>query len=83
MVLIDRTEQEKNFVLVVFNGPFSPETQSPAFIRSGMDLKYFGLSYGPPRPKPYRLVLGPFDSDSGALLIPHGHTYRLEHPEEE
>jgi hypothetical protein len=83
VVLIDRTKQEKNFALIVFNGPFDSETLSPAFMQSGMDLKYIGLFYGPPRPKPYRLLLGPFESDSGALLIPHGHSYRLEHSEEE
>jgi hypothetical protein len=73
-VLIDRSKQEKNFALIVFNGPF---TLSPAFVQSGMDLKYFGLFYGPPRPKPYRLLLGPFDSDSGVLLMPHGRRYSL------
>ena len=83
VVLIDRTKKQKNFVLVVFNGPFTSETPSPAFMQSGMDLKYFGLFYGPPRPKPYRLVLGPFNSDSGALLIPRGRSYRLEDSEDE
>ncbi len=83
VVLIDRSKKEKNFALAVFNGPFESETLSPAFFRSGMDLKYSGLFYGPPRPKPYRLLLGPFESDSGVLLIPHGRSYRLDAPEEE
>lgn len=83
VVLIDRAKKEKNFVLIVFNGPFKSDTASPAFMESGLDLKYSGLVYGPPRPKPYRLVLGPFESDSGVLLAPHGRSYRLEHPEEE
>ena len=61
----------------------SRDPASPAFMESGLDLKYSGLVYGPPRPKPYRLVLGPFESDSGVLLTPHGYRYRLEHPEEE
>jgi len=77
VVVIDRSKQEKNFALVVFNGPFKSETASPAFMKSGLDLKYAGLSYGPPRPKPYRLLLGPFESDSGVLLIPHGRGYKL------
>ncbi len=66
----------------MFNGPFKSETLSPAFMQSGMDLKYSGLFYGPPRPKPYRLLLGPFESDSGALLIPHGRSYRWDDTEE-
>jgi hypothetical protein len=78
VVVIDPSKQEKNFALVVFNGPFDSGTTSPAFMRLGLDLKYSGLSYGPPRPKPYRLLLGPFESDSGVLLIPRGRTYRLD-----
>src|ERR1700739_4112114 len=31
VVLIDRSKQDKNFALIVFNGPFKSETQSPAF----------------------------------------------------
>lgn len=77
VVLLDRSKEEKNFALLVFNGPFDSETVTPAFMQSGLDLKYSGLSYGPPRPKPYRLVLGPFESDSGVLLIPDGRSYKL------
>ena len=83
VVLIDRRKKEKNFALVVFNGPFKSEALSPAFMESGMDLKYTGLFYGPPRPKPYRLLLGPFESDSGALLIPHGRSYRWDDSRDE
>ena len=83
VVVLDRSKKGKKFGLIVFNGPFKSDTASPAFMESGLDLKYSGLVYGPPRPKPYRLVLGPFESDSGVLLIPHGRSYRLEQPEEE
>ena len=77
VAVVERSKQENNFALVVFNGPFKSETSSPAFMQSGLDLKYQGLVYGPPRPKPYRLLLGRFESDSGSLLIPHGRGYRL------
>src|SRR2546422_7028023 len=60
-----------NFALVVFNGPFKSETASPAFIQSGLDLRYSGLFYGPPRPKPYRLLLG--DRKSTRLNSSHGY----------
>jgi hypothetical protein len=83
VVLIDHTKQEKNFALIVFNGPFKSETQSPAFMQSSMDLTYSALFYGPPRPKPYRLLLGRFESDSGALLIPHGRGYKWDDSEEQ
>ena len=76
VVVIDRSKREKNFVLAVFNGPFPSASTSPAFIQTGLNLGGRGLSYGPPRPKPYRLVLGPFESDNGALLIPKGNSYR-------
>ncbi len=78
VVVIDPSKKEKNFALLVFNGPFESETASPAFVKSGLDLKYTGLFYGPPRPKPYRLLLGRFESDSGSLLIPSGRGYNLE-----
>ena len=77
VVLMDRSKQKNNFVLVVFNGPFKSESASPAFIKSGLELKYQGLAYGPPRPKPYRLLVGRFESDSGVVLIPHGYGYKL------
>ncbi|MFZ0413008.1 MAG: hypothetical protein WBS18_15225 [Candidatus Acidiferrales bacterium] len=77
VVVVDRSKQEKNFSLVVFNGPFKSGTASPAFLQPGLDLRSYGLFYGPPRPKPYRLLLGRFESDSGSLLIPHGRGYRL------
>jgi len=83
VVLVDSQKKEKNFALIVFNGPFKPGAVSPAFMESGMDLKYAGLFYGPPRPKPYRLLLGPFESDSGSLLIPRGHGYRWDDGEAE
>lgn len=78
VVVIDPSKREKNFALVVFNGPFESDTASPAFLKTALDLKYTGLFYGPPRPKPYRLLLSGFDSDSGSLLIPHGHGYKLD-----
>jgi hypothetical protein len=42
VVLIDRSKQENNFALVVFNGPFKSGTASPAFMKSGLDLKHQG-----------------------------------------
>lgn len=78
VVVNDPSKKGKNFALLVFNGPFESEAASPAFVKQGLDLKYTGLFYGPPRPKPYRLLLGRFESDSGSLLIPSARGYNLK-----
>ena len=77
VVLIDRRVQTDNFTLVVFNGGAAGGL-APAFIKSGLDLQGQGLSYGPPLPKPYRLVLGRFQSDFLVALVPRGRTYKIE-----
>ena len=74
-VLIDTTKTTKSFVLVIFNGPFRAGRIAPSFIQRGLDLRGGGLFFGPPRPKPYRLVVGEFESE-GAILEPTGRSYR-------
>jgi hypothetical protein len=74
--VIDPSKSPLNFVLLVFNGPFRSESASPAFVKS--DVGGQALFFGPPRPKPYRLVIGPFESDNSAILLPRGGTYRLD-----
>lgn len=76
VVVIQRSKQENSFELLIFNGPLKSESAAPACTGSGVDLKYQGLFYGPPRPKPYRLLLGRFESDSGSLLLPSGRSYK-------
>jgi hypothetical protein len=83
VVVIDRSKSAQNFVLLVFNGPFGSKSATPAFVESGLDLRHEGLSFGPPRPKPYRLVMGPFESDNTAILVPQGRTYKLQGNEDE
>jgi hypothetical protein len=78
VVVIDHSRSTSNFALLVFNGPFGSKTASPAFSESGLNLRGQGLFFGPPRPKPYRLVVGPFESDNTAILIPRGRTYKLQ-----
>jgi len=71
-VVVIRGSTNHKRELAIFNGPFSPDaTSRPAYL-SG---KYVGpLFFGPPRPKPWRLIVGPFESE-GSLLIPRGSTY--------
>lgn len=77
VVVVDRSKSTHNFALLVFNGPFGSNAVPPAFVESGLDLHGKGLFFGPPRPKPYRLVVGPFESDNTAILVPRGRTYKL------
>jgi len=76
VVLVDTSKRDKVFVLVVFNGPFRDIAKPPAFLETGMDLRHGGLFSGPPRPKPYRLLVGPFESDAGGVLKPRNGSYR-------
>ena len=78
VVVIDRSKTTNSFALVVFNGPIGREPILPVFVKQGLDLKHQGLVYGAPRPRPYRLVLGRFEADTGLTLIPYGHNYKLE-----
>jgi hypothetical protein len=75
VVLVDTTRTADQFILAVFNGPFRDRDITPAFLEKQLDLKYRGLFFGPPRPRPYRLLVGPFESDNGILLLPAGKTY--------
>ena len=77
VVLIDRSKRDRNFSVAVFNGPYQGRVQSPAFLKSGFSLRHGGLFFGPPRPKPYRLVIGNFNA-GGVVLMPHRNTYRLD-----
>ena len=77
VVVVDRSGNENSYTLLVFNGPFKSDVVTPVLVHPHLSLKYQGLFYGPPRPKPYRLLIGRFDSDSGAILVPHGNSYRF------
>ncbi len=65
------------FTILVFNGPIQSRPQDPAFIEEDANLTGIGFFFGPPRPKPYRLVVGAFESE-GYILVPRGRTYRLD-----
>jgi hypothetical protein len=77
VVVIDRTKSVHQFTLLVFNGPLSSGEVEPTFVASGLDLRYTGLAFGPPRPKPYRLIIGRFGTDNTSMLVPQGQTYKF------
>jgi len=74
-VLIDTKRTEEPFAPVIFNGPISKARTTPAFFEAGFSLACGGLFFGPPRPEPYRLVVGPFESDNTGVLEPDGPAY--------
>jgi hypothetical protein len=78
VAVIERTKSVHPFTLLVFNGPFDSDGSRPAFIGKDLDLRYMGLSFGPPRPKPYRLIVGRFGSDNTSILVPSGTGYQLK-----
>ena len=63
---------------MVFNGPFRSAKALPAIVLRDLDMRRKGLVFRTPRPKPYRLVVGAFESE-GAILEPVGSSYRLRH----
>jgi len=73
VVVLNQSKGKRQFTLLVFNGPFVSSEVAPAFVDSDLDLKGSGLFYGPPRPTPYRLAIGRFESE-GTTLLPHGAT---------
>jgi len=80
VILIDGHLQTANFTLVVFNGTVTNRPAAPAFIKRGLH-RSDALFYGPPRTKPSPLLVGPFESDSGFLLVPNRGTYKIKSAE--
>lgn len=74
VVLVEKGRKPNSFAFLVFNGPHAAEPTQPAFVETGRDLSRQGLFYGAPRPRPYRLLLGPFESEA-SILEPKGATY--------
>jgi hypothetical protein len=70
VVLKNQTE----FALAVFNGPVTAG-EDAAFREPIKNMTCAGLFFGPPRSKPHRLVVGPFESE-GRVLIPAGTGYK-------
>jgi hypothetical protein len=75
VVVVIKSKTKDNFTLAVFNGPVAEKSDAPAFYQPNLDLRHQGLFFGLPRPKPYRLVVGPFESDNARILVPKGTSY--------
>ncbi len=75
-VVVLNIRKTHDFTMLVFNGPIDERDSTPAFTDEHRDLRGAGLFFGGPRPKPYRLLIGRFESE-GLVLEPRGKTYRL------
>lgn len=78
VVVVERRRPDDGFSLLVFNGTAGGWLARPAFEGPTRRMAFRGLFWGPPRPRPYRLNMGAFESDTGATLVPDGRGYRLE-----
>lgn len=76
VAVIDASKRSDYFTLLIFNGSRNARTWTLAFMKSGLALKHQALFYGAPRPKPYRLIVGRFESEA-AILVPSGRTYKF------
>jgi hypothetical protein len=75
IVVVAPINSAKRFKILVFNGPFrASHFHQPAFVSEFTDMKGQGLFFGGPRPKPFRLLVGGFESE-GILLVPKGKGY--------
>jgi hypothetical protein len=78
VIASDPGKPSEPFALVVFNGPFNKPLVAPSFVSMPLQLTHRGLFFGDPRPRPYRLLVGPFESEAMYVLVPDDQTYRLE-----
>lgn len=76
-VAVIRNDDPSQFATLIFNGPITSKDGSPAYMDKDLKLTGVGFFFGPPRPKPYRLVVGPFESE-GYVFVPQGKTYRAQ-----
>jgi hypothetical protein len=76
VVLTDARQSKssaKSATVVVFNGPFQKtRAVEPAFSLAGRPVSGTFLGYGPPRPKPWRLIIGSPESEGRTLVWRNG-----------
>ena len=59
----------KSAIVAVFNGPFrTGRCVEPAFLQTRRSRSETFLGFGPPRPKPWHLIIGMPDSEGAALV---------------
>ena len=78
VVVVDAFGDAPRFELVVFNGPVQPGAMPSFRAEVGAGVACGGLFIGPPRPEPFELLVGRFESDNNVALVPDGEGYRFE-----
>jgi hypothetical protein len=79
VALIDPGKATKQFAVAIFNGPFvDSKPKGEALFSDDFELVGCGFVFGPPRPKPFRLVVGRFESDNAVLFAPRGKGYIMK-----
>jgi hypothetical protein len=79
VALIDKTKFTKRFAIAIFNGSFQAHrSYNPVLFEKGFELRGKGFAFGSPRPTPFRLILGSFESDNSILFQPRGKKYIME-----
>ncbi len=81
--MVSRTDPDRGQI-VIFNGPAaSSRSTVPAFTLDNSHpyakswaFGYFAFHYGPPRPRPYRLLVGEWEAER-AIIEPDGKGYRV------
>ena len=76
VVLVHLGEKVGRYEIAIFNGTANPgKVNGPAYLLKGLDLEHQGLFYGPPRPQPWVLMFGPFETELDFGFVPKGDTY--------
>jgi len=74
-------QQPTKFRVLIIHGVPRTGAAAKTFLSEELDLRQ-GLFYGPPRPKPWRLVVGPFESE-GVTFEPTGNGYRFSEDDDD
>ena len=84
VALLNSKKQTANYEILVFNGPFNEKkAKNPAYRIKDLDLEKKGLFFGPPRPKPWVLMFGDFETENDFGIFPQGESYEYkEWPED-
>jgi hypothetical protein len=77
VVVVDAFGDVPRYELVVFNGPVQPGALPSFRADVGAGVACGGLFIGPPRPEPFELLVGRFESDNSVALVPDGEGYRF------
>lgn len=81
VLLIKKEMFMEKLYVGIFNGTSVSNQYMPTILKAkGFDIVETGLFYGPPRPKPYSLIIGVFNSE-GVAIVPSKNGYKFDDSE--